>query len=150
MRFVRGPKDFWSGVLFIAIGATTVLVALDYRMGTAGQMGPGYFPRALGTLLMMLGAISLLRGLRVRGAPIGHWRMQPLIIILGSVVVFGLILPSAGLVLSTLFLVLASSTASAEARPKEAAGVAVLMAMVCTGVFAYLLRIQVPVWPEFL
>ena len=41
MSFIRNPKDFWSGVLFIAFGLAAVIIARDYAMGTAGRMGPG-------------------------------------------------------------------------------------------------------------
>jgi putative tricarboxylic transport membrane protein len=150
MRFVRGPKDFWAGVLFVLIGAATVGIAFNYSMGTAARMGPGYFPRALGSLLMFLGALSILRSFRLQGAPIGDWRLRPIVVILGSVVLFGLMLPYAGLALSTIFLVIASSFASHEVRPLEACASSVMMAILCVGIFAYVLSIQVPVWPTFL
>jgi hypothetical protein len=68
--------------------------------------------------------------------------------VLASTVVFGLIVQYIGLAISTVFLVLASSAASHEFRPKEAAIVGVLMAALCTGVFVYGLSIQLPVWPQ--
>jgi hypothetical protein len=150
MGFVRGPKDFWSGVLFVLIGAATVAIAFNYSMGTAARMGPGYFPRALGSLLMFLGVLSLLRSFRLKGEAIGDWRLRPIVITLGSVVLFGLLLPHAGLALSTIFLVIASSFASNEVRPVEACVSSVLMAFLCVGIFFYLLRISIPVWPAFL
>ena len=149
MSIIRGTSDFGSGVLFIAAGAATVVFAFNYPMGVAARMGPGYFPRALGALLMLLGALSVLRSFRRDGAPIGGWRLRPLVVTLGSVVVFGLILPTAGLALSTIFLVIASSVASHEFRPREAVVSSVLMAVLCVGVFGYLLGIQVPIWPAF-
>lgn len=149
MSFIRGPRDFWAGLLFIAIGAGTLLIALNYSMGTAARMGPGYFPRALGGLLMLLGGVSVLRSLRMSGAPIGGWRTRPLVIVLVSVVIFGLMVQYVGLALSTIVLVFASSAASHEFRPAEAAVSGVLMAMLCVGVFVYALSIQLPIWPAF-
>jgi len=147
MRHIRGPKDFYAGVLFVAIGAAAILLALKYPMGTAARMGPGYFPRALGGLLIILGLLSLARSLRLAGEPIVRWRLRPLIVPLASVVVFGLIVQYAGLALSTVFLVFAASAASDEFRPKEAAIAAVLMAVLCVAVFVYALNIQLTVWP---
>jgi hypothetical protein len=149
MLLIRGPKDFWAGVLFILIGAATVGAAFNYAMGTAARMGPGYFPRALGTLLMVLGGLSVVRSFRTKGEPIGRWRVRPLVVTLGSTVIFGLMLPHAGLALSTIFLIVASSFASHEFRPVESVVSGVLMAVLCVGVFVYVLHIQVPVWPEF-
>lgn len=149
LSFVKGPRDFWAGMLFIAIGAGTVLMATNYSVGTAARMGPGYFPRALGTALMLLGAASVLRSFRLQGAAIESWRMRPIVVTLGAVVIFGLVVQYAGLALSTIFLVLASSAASREFRPVEAAVSSVLMALLCIGVFVYLLHIQLPILPAF-
>jgi Tripartite tricarboxylate transporter TctB family len=149
MSFIKGPKDFWAGALFIAIGAFAVIVAINYPMGTAARMGPGYFPRALGSLLMILGAVSVLRSFREAGAPIMRWKFRPIIVALGSTVIFGLMLQYVGLALSTVFLVVASSAASHEFRPLESLIVGVCMAVLCTGVFVYGINIQVPVWPAF-
>jgi putative tricarboxylic transport membrane protein len=149
MSWIRGPRDFWAGLLFVAIGAGTLLFSLNFSMGTAARMGPGYFPRALGCLMMVLGAASVLRGISRQGVAIGGWRWRPLVITLGSVVIFGLIVPHVGLALSTIFLVFAASTASHEFRPIEAAIASVLMAVLCIAVFVYMLGIQLPVWPAF-
>lgn len=146
---IRGQKDFWIGVLFIAVGGAAVYLALGYPMGTAARMGPGYFPRALGSLLMLLGALSLLRSFRLEGSPIVRWRLRPIIIVLASVVIFGHIVQHVGLALSTIFLVMAASTASTEFRPKEAAVISVFMAVLCVSVFVYALNIQLPIWPVF-
>ena len=77
-------------------------------------------------------------------------RVRPLVVALGSVVVFGLIVQYAGLALSTVFLVFTASAASDEFRPKEAALAGVLMAALCVGVFVYALNIQLSVWPSFI
>ena len=46
---IRAPKDFWTGVMFIAFAAVAMAVARDYSLGTAVRMGPGYFPLVLGS-----------------------------------------------------------------------------------------------------
>ena len=48
---MRSPKDFWAGVLFVALGVVAIFVGSRYTLGTAARMGPGYFPRILGILL---------------------------------------------------------------------------------------------------
>ena len=49
--FVRAPKDFWSGLMFLAFAAVTLVAANGYSMGRGGRMGPGYFPTVLGAVL---------------------------------------------------------------------------------------------------
>ena len=78
MSLIKHQKDFWAGVLYIAFGGTAILIALDYPLGTANRMGPGYFPRGLGFLLIGLGLILLLRSFKLRGAPIHFPSFKPI------------------------------------------------------------------------
>ena len=146
---IRGPKDFYSGLMFILVGLFTIVVASSYPVGTAARMGPGYFPRALGWLLIIMGAVSAVRGLRVPGEPVPRWFFKPLIIVLVSVVVFGLIIPILGMAISTVLLVLAASSADPEFRPKEALISGILLSITCVLVFIHALHLTLPVWPAF-
>ena len=74
MGWIKAPKDFWSGVVFMTFGAIALAVSSGYRMGTAARMGPGYFPRVLGMLLIVLGAIIALRATRTKGGPVPPFR----------------------------------------------------------------------------
>lgn len=109
MALVRHPKDFWSGVLFIVLGGAAFLIALDYAMGSAGRMGPGYFPRSLGVLVAVLGVILVLRSFRLRGAPLSFPTFMPLLIVLGSVLLFGLTVTGLGLVIATILLAIVAA-----------------------------------------
>ncbi|MFO1305594.1 MAG: tripartite tricarboxylate transporter TctB family protein [Burkholderiales bacterium] len=149
MTFIKHPKDFWAGVLYMVFGATAIIIALSYPAGTAGRMGPGYFPRALGALLIALGAFLSLRALRIQGAPIHFASPKPLIVVIGSVVVFGIAAPILGLAIATVLLVIVSSTASDEFRWKEATIASVLIAAFTVVAFAWGLQLQLPVWPWF-
>ena len=57
-------KDFWGGLMLIALGGTTVLVSRAYPMGTVLRMGAGYFPTVLGGILVVFGLILLVKGVR--------------------------------------------------------------------------------------
>ena len=150
MATIRHPKDFWSGVIFVVIGIFVILWGLRYSMGTAARMGPGYFPRILGILMILLGAILALRALRLRGEPITKWKWRPTIVVLGSVVLFGAIVQSVGVALSTVILIVVSSAASHEFRPIEALIAGVALAALAVGVFVVGLKLQLPIWPTFL
>ena len=147
MAFIRHPKDFWAGILFIVLGGSAFIIALDYAMGTAGRMGPGYFPRALGLILAALGLILVLRALKLQGEPIAFPTMRPLLIVLGSVLLFGLTVNRIGLVLATILIVLTSSTASHEYRWKESIVAASCLAVFVVIAFVYGLKLQLPTWP---
>jgi hypothetical protein len=147
MAVIRHPKDFVAGLIFIAFGIAAIVIGSNYSLGSAARMGPGYFPRILGILLILLGAALALRALRLKGAPLPSWKWRPTLVVLGSVVLFGLIVTRAGLVLSTIILVVLSSTASLEFRPKEALISGVLLAALAVGIFVIGLKLQLPIWP---
>jgi hypothetical protein len=110
-------------------------------------MGPGYFPRILGILLIVLGGALALRALRIKGAPLPGWKWRPVLVVLLSVVVFGIILTRVGLALSTVALIVAASAASTEFRWKESLVSGILLAALATGVFVYALKLVIPIWP---
>ncbi len=147
MRAIRGPKDFWAGVLFMAFGAFAMIVGSGYTMGTAARMGPGYFPRMLGGLLVVLGALVALRGLRVPGRPIPRFHLRSMLLVLGTVIVFGLVVSWTGILLGTVALIVATSYASHEFRLREALISGVILAVAAVLVFVVGLKLQLPIWP---
>ena len=149
MTLKKHPKDFWAGILYITFGAAAIAIALNYPAGTAGRMGPGYFPRALGGILIAIGLFLALRALRSTGTPLSFPAFKPLLVVIGSVVVFGIAAPPLGLVVATILLVIVSSAASDEFRWKEAVISSLLLAAFTVAAFAYGLQLQLPVWPAF-
>ncbi|WP_125026370.1 tripartite tricarboxylate transporter TctB family protein [Ralstonia solanacearum] len=138
---IRSHQDFASGILFIITGATFAILARGYRMGTASNMGPGYFPFWLGVVLVLLEGVA---------DRIPRWDIKTLLWILGSVVLFGLLLQPLGLVLSLVVLVLVSSMASHAFTWKGAIGTAIVMVLLSLAAFVYGLKLQFPVWPAFI
>ena len=150
MAFIRHPKDFYAGVLFIAFGVAAIVIGSNYALGTAARMGPGYFPRILGILLVTLGAILALRALKLQGSPVPSFKWRATLVVLGSVVLFGFIVEHVGLFLSTVILIVAASAASHEFRWKEALASGIFFALLAIGVFVLGLKLQLPIWPVFL
>lgn len=151
MRIHR-PKDFYAGLMFLLFGAAAMFLSAAYKIGTAARMGPGYFPFALGILLSALGAVivthSLLWAREPQKGPV--FKLKPPLLVLSSVVLFGLLLRPLGFLASTVLLVVVSSMASQEFRLRDAALSALVLAGVVLAVFVYGLDFQVPVWPAFL
>ena len=147
MALIRHPQDFYSGLMFVGFGVAAVVIGSNYTLGTAARMGPGYVPRILGSLMIVLGAILSLRSLRLQGPPINTWKWRPTLIVLGSVVAFGLVVQTVGLFLSTIGLIFFASTASEEFRWKEALASGLFFALLAIGVFVLGLKLQLPIWP---
>jgi hypothetical protein len=148
MAMIRHPKDFFAGLVFIAFGVAAMAIGSNYSLGTAARMGPGYFPRILGILLVGLGSLLSLRALRLDGVAIPAWEWRPTLIVLGSVVLFGLIVTHAGLVVSTIVLIVLASAASRDFRPGEAMISAVVLAALSVAVFVIGLKLQIGIWPS--
>jgi hypothetical protein len=149
MAVIRHPKDFFAGLLFIAFGLGAIIIGSNYTLGTAARMGPGYFPRILGILLITLGAVLALRALRLQGAPVAAFKWRPTLIVLGSVVAFGMVVQDLGLAISTVGLIVGASAASHEFRWKEALVSGVFFSALAISVFVLGLKLQLPIWPVF-
>ena len=147
MKRIGHPKDFWSGLLFIGIGGFALIHGSRYTIGTAARMGPGYFPRILGILMVVLGIVLALRSLRSQGDPVPAWKWRPTLLVLGSVVLFGAVVKLLGMAISTVLLILVASAASHEFRVKEALISGVALAVLAVGVFVVGLSLQLPIWP---
>ena len=95
---IRAPKDFWSGVMFCGFAAVALLAARGYALGTAGKMGPGYFPLLLGLVLAGLGLLLIGRSLVLDGEPVPRLHLLPIAVIAFAVALFGLMIEPLGLV----------------------------------------------------
>lgn len=149
---IRNQKNFASGLLYIGVGLAFAVGATSYRMGDAARMGPGWFPFALGLLLACIGAIVLATSLRPHTPPerLPNFHFKTLAWILGSVVLFGVLLVPLGLAVSLIVLVFVSSMASHEFGWKGALLNALLLLAISAGAFVYGLGLQLPMWPAFM
>jgi hypothetical protein len=148
---IRSPQDFWSGLLFGGLGLSAALyAATHYNMGTAVRMGPAYFPTWVGGIVALLGAVLVVRSLRLDGPPKPpiHWR--PTLFILGASIVFGYLLKPLGMVLATVLLVVGSAAGGHEFRWREVLLLAAGLAVFSVGVFVYGLGLPFPMWPDAL
>jgi hypothetical protein len=150
MPLIRQPKNFFSGLLFMGFGVAALVISRTYNIGTAAKMGPGYFPRALGILMIVLGGLLSALSFRSAQEPKITWRLRPLAIILVSVCAMPWLTDYLGIVLTSIVMVFIASIASDEFRWKEALISGVILAVASTGIFVYGLAIPLPVWPPFI
>lgn len=139
--------DILGGALLIAIGLFAAIYALRYDVGTAGHMGPGYFPVVLGLVLIGLGVIIAVPAFARKGEAI-EFRWQPLGLVIASIVLFALTLRPLGLVLATVASVFVAASAdrnfSWTGRAVVSAGIALLVYLI----FRLGLGMNLPVWPR--
>jgi hypothetical protein len=139
LEFVE-RKDFWSGLMLIAIGGGAVFIARNYQFGSSLRMGPGYFPTILGGALVMFGVYFVIQGLRAGAEKLeGSWSLRALIILPLSLVLFGLLIDRAGFIPAMLALIIGSATASTQFKIVEVLVFAVFMTAMCVVVFVWAL-----------
>ena len=149
---IRNHRDLWAGVMFFAFGMIFVVLSQQYHVGTAAKMGPGYFPLVLGGILALLGAIIALGSIsagnaELRVSKVG-WRELGLI--LGSVALFGALLPSFGIVVALVALIAVSAFASHDFSMRDTLIAIVVLAVFSYFVFVKGLELQFPLWPKFM
>jgi len=142
---IRNPSDFWTGVIYFALGIAVLWIGRDYSMGSSAQMGPGYFPALLGAILTLFGVVAVGRSFVRPGEAITAFAWRPLGFVLGSVVLFGLLLNGAGLLIALPILIVGSALASRQTK-LDAASVIVLVGLVafCALVFVKGLGVPMP------
>lgn len=147
---MRNPKDFWAGLLFLAIGAAAAVIVFagDYELGSARKMGPGYFPIWIAGGLGLLGAILVLKSLATDGPPLGTWAIKPLILITLGTVLFAAIVTFAGLAPAIFLLVMLASLSSVHFRLTWSLPLALGLSVASVLVFVKGLGLAVPVMPH--
>jgi hypothetical protein len=141
---LRNNKDFWAGVMLIAVGIATVVIARDYPFGTASRMGPGYFPTVLGVILALLGLVLLARGLRGGEKIVGGWSLRALIILPASFVLFGVLMDHAGFVPALAVVIFGSALAGSEFKLGEVTLLTVVLTALCVAIFSFGLQMPYP------
>ena len=154
---VRGPRDFYGGLVLIALAIIAIWTSGDLP-GTHGfAFGPGTAPRLFAGLLAIVGALVALSGLLVDGPPIERYAVRgPAWVLLAILAFAGMIrgvsigpvtIPPLGLVPSTFAAFLVSIFGSTEMRWVESLIAAVVMTAFCVGLFVYLLQLPFQLWP---
>ena len=146
--FVRAPKDFWSGLMFLAFAAVTLVAANGYSMGRGGRMGPGHFPTVLGAVLAVLGLILLIRSFAIDGEAMERIQLRPLIVLTICVILFGLMIQPLGLVIALTVTTFVAALAGRDIRLKEAALLSVGLTLLAVLIFVLALRLPLPIWPS--
>jgi hypothetical protein len=140
--------DLAFAAFLIALGAFAFALASELSVGTAAAMGPGYVPRALALLIMIYG---LVLGAR---AAVAGWQafpaiaVRPLLLVCAAVALFAVLLPLAGLALTSFVVVVCAGFAAYDVRVRENLVLAAALAAFAVGLFVAALGLPIPIWPR--
>lgn len=131
--------------MFLLFGLAAVIIGQEYPMGTAGKMGPAYFPIILASLLILVGGIGIVRSFLVDGVKIEKFYLKELAIVLSAVLLFGVLVRGAGLVPSVIVLIMLSAYASPQFKLGQNLLLAIGLAGFSALVFVKLLGLPMPI-----
>jgi Tripartite tricarboxylate transporter TctB family len=141
---LRNNKDFWAGLMLIAIGVASIIIARGYPFGSTMRMGPGYFPSMLGGLLALFGTYVLIIGLR-RGEKITvHCSARALIVLPFALVAFGLLMNHAGFIPAMAVLIFGSASAGEDFKFVEVLLLTVILTGLSVAIFIWGLGLPYP------
>jgi hypothetical protein len=134
-----------GGLAAIAVGGFAIWEGGSYPVGSARQMGPGYFPVSLGLLMLTLGAVLCLEGLRAP-EPAEPADRRAFLAVIAGIAAFALLLGRLGLVPATFALVLVASAARPGSRPLATLLLAAAISGLALLLFRQLLGLPLPAW----
>ena len=147
MQFkIKNPEDFWAGLLFVGFGVVAVVVSLDYPMGSAMRMGPGYFPTMLGGLMIVMGAIVTLLSFRVEGPPVRAFPWKAAIMLSLGFLVFGWGIDHVGFIPSLFVLIVLCAAAGQIFRWRDTLIMSIVLIVGAVGVFIYGVDLPYPLF----
>ena len=150
---IKSEKDFWSGLMFVAVGVGFAWGATNYSFGSSARPGPAYFPFGLGIIMAVLGAIILFKALTIEvegGDPVGGIAWRPLGIVVGAVALFGVLLPWLGMYVALPLLVISTALAGDEFHWGEALANAAVLTAGSWFIFIWGLSLTIPLLPSFI
>lgn len=151
MRIVN-QKDFWAGIMFMIFGAFFSIYGTEYTFGTAAKMGPGYFPTALGVILIGVGVLLCVIAVHPKVTPskVDRFNFYMVAHVIGGVILFGVLLPTMGLTVALFVMLVVASHASHEFKWKGALVTTAFLILLSFAIFVWGLALQFPIWPKFL
>lgn len=144
---VRNPTDFLAGIFLLICAALAAWFGQPLKVGTAFRMGPGYVPMLLAALLAGFGVLLCLFGLFRKGGRLEPWHIRPIVLVLGSLLVFGLTIERTGLLIASVLAVSIASLAQAGPQYRQIALLAAGLAIGACLLFPLALQLPLRILP---
>jgi hypothetical protein len=146
---LHNNKDFWAGIMLIAIGAAAMVISRDYRFGSALRMGPGFFPTMLGGILIAFGICIMAVGLKSGEKIEGNLSLRALIMLPLSLVLFGVLMEKTGFIPALVALVFMAAASGREFKFVEVSLLTAFLTVAATALFIWGLGLPYPLLGTF-
>jgi hypothetical protein len=140
-------RELTAALVLLAVGAAFLFGSLNLRVGTARQMGAGYFPLAFSGLAIALALIiGFTAFLRTGSGKLAMPAWRPFVAVTASIAAFVLLMPNFGLVPAVLATVGIAATADQRSTPLGAALLALMLAAASWLIFVRGLGLPMRLW----
>jgi hypothetical protein len=145
IREVVGGLALFVGCVAYSYGA------IQYKLGSAIRMGPGFYPTLLGLAGSLVAAATVIRGVSIMrsagvtettDAPVVAFR--PMAAVTASIVIFALLIQTGGLVVATAGSVIVAAMADRTSTVRGTLMLTGVLSAACWFIFSFLLGLSVP------
>lgn len=144
---VKSPLDFGGGLFLLVIAAVGFIGAYNLPFGQMTSIGSGLLPKSVAVLVAAFGLLLVVQSFFVDGDRLEAWGIRGPIFVLGAVLAFAFAIRPLGLAIAGPLCVLVAGMASRETKPVELVIFSLVMTAICIGLFKFLLRLPIPVFP---
>ncbi len=143
----RDQPDILAGAVLVFLGGLGFWGARDLSFGTAARMGAGFLPDIVCVLLVVIGAIVLVRAFRLPLRTTGEWNLRPLVVLAVAMSGFSIFAENQGFIVSSVWLLAVASFADPNSRWREVVVSTLLLTLFGALVFIYGLGVNLPILP---
>lgn len=142
-------RDVFAGLMFIAFGLWGIAAAADLDMGALSEMGPAYFPRAVSSLLILLGLAITATGFSRNAVMLElPWTLRPILMVTIASLSFALLLERAGIVLAITATVFIGVLAGERLKWFPLIALTATLIIASIALFVWALGMRIPIWPN--
>jgi putative tricarboxylic transport membrane protein len=144
---IRNPRDFWGGLVLIALGLFAIWASMDLPGMRGFAFGPGTAPRMFAGLLGALGVAVMLVGLFTEGPGLERYAIRGPLFITVATILFAFMIRQFGLVLASYVSLVVSALGTTEFRWLETLIWAAVLTAFCVVLFPIALNLPLQLWP---
>ncbi|MDA8123776.1 MAG: tripartite tricarboxylate transporter TctB family protein [Deltaproteobacteria bacterium] len=132
--------------MFLGFGMLGIVLSFNYPMGSSRNMGPGYFPLLVSSILSVLGLVIVATSFKLDGKGLGSFAFRPMILLGAGFALFGLAIGRVGFIPAFLALIVVCAAAGREFRWKEVVIMTALLVAGCWAIFLWGLKLPIPIF----
>ncbi len=136
------------GTLFLIFSGAIYALSYNLPAFLGPRVGPGYMPRLLAAVMALFALGVLVGACRGPIVQLTRWSLRGPILVVASMVLFGLMVKPFGLVLASVTVVMMNWFAAPDRKLSEAAPMALCLTVFVSLLFPYLLGLPIPLFPH--